>query len=342
MGRDAQVVDVRRTRSNGKEIYRVEIEENNRSRAMYVDDTGKLVRETNTTEEGRQRVTLNDVPGEVKTSLLKAAGNDKYTRIVQATRDRQTWYAGYLPDGRIVRVDGDGKLINSDAAARDTREARDRRDDRTTDWRDSDKRKDKVEFATLPADVKEAIRRENREGHVKDIYNMEGGYYLVQYDNNREVRIGHDAKVMTSPTLLADRREARRGDRRDDRPRSRLTFNELPADVKEGIRKANGGEGHIANIWKRDDYYQVQLDSGRYFLLGKNGSLLEPHKAEMGVKDAKKIEFAALPDKVKDGAREGNRANHVEGVWQVDDRHYLCEYQDRTYVYVDKSGNIVD
>jgi len=367
LGRDAQVVDVRRSRSGGKEVYRVEIEENNRSRAMYVAEDGKLVRETNTTDEGRQRVNLNDVPGEVKTGLLKAAGNEKFSRIAQVTHGRDTWYVGYLPDGKIVRVDSNGRLISStDVDNRDTRDrrddrdARDRRDtrdDRRADWRDSDKRKDKVEFGSLPNDVKEAVRKENRDGgHVKDVWNMEGGYYLVEFDNKREVRVGHDGRILSDPALLSDRkrderdvrasaaekREARRGDRKDDRPREKVAFADLPGDVKDTIRKTNQGEGHIGTIWHRGGHYLVQLDSGRYFLVSKEGKLLEPHKDEMGVKDAKKVDFASLNDKAKDAVRDANRANHVEGVWQVDDRHYLVEYQDRTFVYIDKNGNIVD
>jgi hypothetical protein len=113
LGQGSEVVDVRRIYPKGekKATYRAEIEENKRSRVMWVTEGGEVLRKTDITDEGRTRVSLNEVPGEVKGTLQKEAGGKQYKRIVQATEDKDTWYIGYLDDGRIVRVDSKGKLM---------------------------------------------------------------------------------------------------------------------------------------------------------------------------------------------------------------------------------------
>jgi hypothetical protein len=138
MGAKTEVVDVRKISRNGQVVYRVDFDEGTRGRTLSVTEDGKLLREANATEEGRQRVALNNLPGPVKSTFAKQ-GND-FKRIYQVTRDRDTWYVGYLNDGKIVRVDENGDVLSAPKMASDRpadrREARDERQDRREDRRE--------------------------------------------------------------------------------------------------------------------------------------------------------------------------------------------------------------
>jgi len=74
MGQD-KVTDVLKLRRNGRDVYRVEIEGADRARTIWVDENGKMIKELNDTEEGRQRVNFNELPGNVKSAMINEAHN---------------------------------------------------------------------------------------------------------------------------------------------------------------------------------------------------------------------------------------------------------------------------
>jgi hypothetical protein len=141
MGANTEVVDVRKISRDGQIHYRVDFDEGTRGRTLHVTEDGKLLRDANTTTEGRQRVTMEKLPGPVKSTFAKQ-GND-FKRIYQVTRDRETWYVGYLNNGSIVRVDESGEVLTAPKLAsdrpadqRDAREQRQERQERQEDRRD--------------------------------------------------------------------------------------------------------------------------------------------------------------------------------------------------------------
>src|SRR5215208_6349632 len=97
MGQD-KVTEVLRLKRNGNTVYRVEIEGDTRARTIWVDDSGKLMRELNDTEEGRQKVSFNELPGNVKSAMINEAHNKEPKRVWQVTRGRETWYVGAADD----------------------------------------------------------------------------------------------------------------------------------------------------------------------------------------------------------------------------------------------------
>ena len=130
MGARSEVVDVRKISRSGQDIYRVDVEDGSRLKTLAVTENGQLLREANTTDEGRARVNYNELPGPVKSAFAKAGQSRDYRRIYQVTEDRETWYVGYLDSGDIVRVDSDGDLLSRPTLASDRTPAAERREDR--------------------------------------------------------------------------------------------------------------------------------------------------------------------------------------------------------------------
>jgi hypothetical protein len=130
MGARSEVVDVRKIVRSGQDVYRVDVEDGSRLRTLAVTEKGELLREANTTDEGRKRVNMNELPGAVKSAFAKAAQNKDYRRVYQVTEDRETWYVGYLDSGDIVRVDSDGDLLSRPTLASDRQETRADREER--------------------------------------------------------------------------------------------------------------------------------------------------------------------------------------------------------------------
>ena len=58
---------------------------------------------------------------------------------------------------------------------------------------------EKVEFAVLPNPVKNTIRDMNLDTKVKSIWNVEGGYYVVQLTDGRYFQVGHEGKLIEPP-----------------------------------------------------------------------------------------------------------------------------------------------
>jgi hypothetical protein len=217
MGRD-KVTDVLKVRKNGKTMYRVEIEGADRAKTIWVDENGKLDKELNDTEEGRQRVNYNELPGNVKSAMINEAHGQQPSRVWQVTRGRDTTYVGEATDGHLVRIDSDGRVISHDANPKlldntDTRNRNvDERNRNNNSSSNDDKRfekdraldlskADKVEFGNLPNDVKDTIRQETKSGEkISDIYKVKTDngtiHYIVKTNDGRTIRVGEHGGLL--------------------------------------------------------------------------------------------------------------------------------------------------
>jgi hypothetical protein len=142
MGARSEVVDVRKITRSGQDVYRVDVEDGSRLKTLAVTENGQLLREANTTEEGRTRVSMNELPGPVKSTFAKAAQNKDYRRVYQMTEDRETWYVGYLDSGEIVRVASDGDLLSRPTLASDRAETRTERLERREQRQEAQERRE--------------------------------------------------------------------------------------------------------------------------------------------------------------------------------------------------------
>lgn len=275
MGQRTEVVDVRKFTRDGTVVYRIDFDEGTRGRTLFIDESGKLRREFNTTEEGRIKVAYNDLPGPVKSALVQANGGKEPRRIYQVTRDRDTWYVAYGDEGRIARVDAQGEPVRGPALLSDRPANADRTKDRPT--ADRDKRDDrggaklahvkrdstKVEFAAVPEAVKKTIRDMNLDTKVQGMWNVEGGYYVVKLTDGRYFQVGHEGKLI----------EPRKRDMIGNRDPERVEFGGLPDRMKESIRSMNR-DGKVESVWDLGGgLYAVEYTDKTYIQLERDGKV---------------------------------------------------------------------
>jgi hypothetical protein len=232
MGQD-KVTEVLRLKRNGNTVYRVEIEGDTRAKTIWVDDSGKLMRELNDTEEGRVKVNFNELPGSVKSAMINEAHNKEPKRVWQVTRGRETFYVGEADDGHLVRIDSNGKVMSHDSNPkllsddtrnrdRDNNTARDRdRDNNARNNNNNERNRNRdndpnkfekgrdidlsnaqtVEFGNLPQSVKDTIREETKRGEkISAIYKLKADngntHYVVKTDDGRTIRIGEHGGLL--------------------------------------------------------------------------------------------------------------------------------------------------
>jgi hypothetical protein len=218
MGQD-KVTEVLRLKRDGKTVYRVEIEGDTRAKTIWVDDSGKLLREMNDTEEGRVKVSFNELPGNVKSAMINEAHNKEPKRVWQVTRGRETWYAGEADDGHLVRIDSNGKVMSHDSnpkllsdqdrdKARNNNNNERNRNPDNNDPNKIEKARDidlsnapKVEFGDLPNSVKDTIRDETKRGEkISAIYKVKAEtgntHYIVKTEDGRTIRVGEKGGLL--------------------------------------------------------------------------------------------------------------------------------------------------
>jgi hypothetical protein len=221
MGRD-KVTDVLKLKQNGKTVYRVEIESDDRAKTIWVDENGKLVKELNDTEEGRQRVDFRDLPGSVKSAMINEAHNQEPKRVWQVTRGRDTWYVGEANDGHMVRIADDGKVMSHDthpnllsnrndnttAAERNRNRTNNANDDKRYEKpRDLDKNNDgridgtKIDVNDLPRDVRNSVRDQLKNGEkISEVYKTKPDngnfHYIIKTSDDRIIRVGEHGGLL--------------------------------------------------------------------------------------------------------------------------------------------------
>ena len=289
MGQRTEVVAVRKLTRAGAVVYRIDFDEGTRGRTLFIDESGKLRREMNTTEEGRVKVNYNQLPGPVKSALIQANGGQEPKRIYQVTRDRDTWYVAYGDDGRIARVNEQGESVrnpallsdrpgNQDRGNQDRNQDRDAsranpRDDRGANRNDRNDRigklqhvkgrSEKVEFGSLQDPAKKTIRDMNLDTKVAALWNVEGGYYVVKLTDGRYFQVGHDGKLL----------EPRRRDMVGNRDPERVQFGGLPEKMKDAIREMNRG-GKVETVSDLGDgMYVVEYTDKTYIHIDREGKV---------------------------------------------------------------------
>jgi len=229
MGQNTQVGNVIKLNRNGKTVYRVELDNETTARTLWVDENGEQLREMNTTEEGRKRVDMSDLPGNVKSALINEANGKEPKRIWQVTRGHDTWYVGEAEDGHLVRIDDSGKVMSHDSNPNllsDRNENRDRNRDRYDNNnagndnernRNRDRNEDKkyenerfdpgrlnavkVDMNDVPKAARDAIR-DNLKGKEKisEVYKVktdEGSiHYVAKTNDDRTIRVGEHGGLL--------------------------------------------------------------------------------------------------------------------------------------------------
>jgi hypothetical protein len=221
MGQGTKVGDVLKLNRNGKTVYRVELENETTARTLWVDENGEQLRDLNTTEEGRKRVEMSELPGNVKSALINEAHGKEPKRIWQVTRGRDTTYVGEADDGHLVRIDSDGKVIAHDAnpkllsddsrnrdrdnnAGNDNERNRNRAEDKKYENEKFDPGKlnaVKIQMNDVPKDARDAIR-DNLKGNekVSEVYKVktdEGSiHYVAKTSGDRTIRVGEHGGLL--------------------------------------------------------------------------------------------------------------------------------------------------
>jgi hypothetical protein len=236
-----KVTDVMKVNRNGKTVYRADIESETRAKTVWVDEDGKLLREMNDTEEGRQRVDMSDLPGHVKSALINEAHGKEPTRIWQVTRGRETWYVGEANDGHLVRIDSQGKVMSHDSHPNLLSNRADNRDNARSTPRENNAR--------------ETVR-DNRENNPRDNRDNDRNPNR-KIEKPRDLDRDNDGKIDGDP----------------------VNFARLPDEVKQTVRDNTKNGENISGIYrvKRDNdsvHYIVETDDGRYIRIGEKGGLL--------------------------------------------------------------------
>jgi hypothetical protein len=79
--------------------------------AIRVDSSGQVLKETNTTERGRETVSYETLPGEVKSTISKLTEGKQPEQITQVTRGGDTFYR-FQHKGNPVYVGKNGKVLS--------------------------------------------------------------------------------------------------------------------------------------------------------------------------------------------------------------------------------------
>jgi len=98
---------------DGHYVYRAEVGDRDRSWYIRVDETGRYLGTSNATEEGKVRVSYNDLPGAVKATITREIPDRQRGDIVQVTRNGRTYYRAEHDEGptsRWITVDDSGRV----------------------------------------------------------------------------------------------------------------------------------------------------------------------------------------------------------------------------------------
>jgi len=218
MGQNTQVGDVMKINRNGNTVYRVELENETTARTIWVDDSGKLMKEMNDTEEGRKRVDISDLPGPVKSAMINEAHGKEPKRIWQVTRNRDTWYVGEAEDGHLVNIDDNGKVMSHDShpkllsdrndnnarndSAAERNRNRDNDDKKYEKAREIEKRdQNKIDFNDMPKAARDTVHDNLKNGEkVKEVFKThpENGdyHFIVRTSDDRVIRIGEHGALL--------------------------------------------------------------------------------------------------------------------------------------------------
>ena len=158
-----------RINPNGKLLSEEDLREVRTAGSRYDSSSSDLRRGI---EDDGNRIAYDRLPGQVKTTVGREAGQDRVGNVYEYDRRGQHIYEAeaYSPAGtRIIRVDENGRLLSDRDSTPEGR--------RTLDFQD------------LPGQVKESIGREagsSKVGRVVQLTENGHTYYRAQLDNGRD------------------------------------------------------------------------------------------------------------------------------------------------------------
>jgi uncharacterized membrane protein YkoI len=158
---------------DGRDYYNAIVDERNGDRSVRVSADGRLLSEEDLREvrtagarydsgvrrdvgannydlpRGGERMDYDRLPGDVKTSMGHELGRDRVTDVYRYDSRGSTVYEAETSNGRIIRVDSSGRLVNPDRAYDNG---------------------DRIAYDRLPGEVKTALGREAGQDRVRDVY----------------------------------------------------------------------------------------------------------------------------------------------------------------------------
>jgi hypothetical protein len=189
--RDVKIIYL--TRNGDRTYYNAVVDERNGDRSVRINEGGKLLSEEDIREartaRGRydstadirrsidddgERVAFDRLPGDVKTTLGREAGQDRVGNVYRYDRRGGTVYEAevYSPVGtRVIRVNENGRVVSEDNATPEGRR--------------------NVRFDDLPGRVKESLGRDIPRGASRVVEITQNGrtYYRAQTDKGTWITV---------------------------------------------------------------------------------------------------------------------------------------------------------
>ncbi len=318
---------------DGKTFYVANIEDDEGTRRVRVNAEGKQIGQPvllsdrddrdNIDSRRRQdrarfqgeRSSLSELPGHIKSTLLSEAGQDKVTDVMKINRNGKTMYRADIESETRVKtvwVDEDGKLVRE---MNDTEEGRVR-----------------VQISDLPGHIKSALINEAHGKEPSRIWQVTRGrdtWYVGEANDGHLVRVDSDGKVMSHdshPNLLSNRA--------DNRDNNRNNANNNARDNARDNRDA-----------ARDTRDNNARDNDR----NPNRKIEKPRdldKDNDGKIDGEEVNFARLPDEVKQTVRDNTKnGEKISGIYRVkrdnDSIHYIVETDDGRFIRIGEKGGLL-
>jgi len=263
---------------------------NGRNEVLRVSGKGQLLSDDDTTAEGSRKVRFEGLPGEVKQTLGRVAGNNNFRDIWQVTREGDTYYVADVEtrDGiDRIRVDDDGRLgggprLLSNRSDRDDRRVDDRRvkEDLPNRVRDDFDRNDNGRLDRYEADF---LGWNELPGRVKDAVGREMGKsdrvveaYRTRRDNRVVYRIDVDSGNASRVYRVSEDGEILKTTNDTEEGRVRVRYNELPGRIKSSVSNAVGNNDRISRVdqvtHNKNTWYVVTDDRGQIYRFDDEGN----------------------------------------------------------------------
>jgi len=194
---------------DGRDYYNAIVDERNGDRSVRVSADGRLLSEEDLREvhtaggryegsdtgvrrstgdsydlpRGGERMDYDRLPGQVKTEMGRELGRDRVADVYRYESRGATIYEAETTNGRIVRVDSSGRVVNADRAYENG---------------------DRISMERLPGEVKSVLGREAGQDRVREVYKYErNGRTIYEADisgpnGNRTVRVDENGRLLRS------------------------------------------------------------------------------------------------------------------------------------------------
>jgi 6-phosphogluconolactonase (cycloisomerase 2 family) len=265
--RDTIVAATEVQHADGKITYVVHVTSpHERARNLYLDESGNLLATKDVAKAAHRYVKIGDLPGPVQNTLRHEAANQGFKRIAQITDEGQTWYVAELNNGRVLRVDSSGNLVQRPKTLAE-REA----------WNEGGIERQVVPVNTLPGAVQGTINNARGQDKVIQVVKITRGNdvnYRVRIEGpNNRIRM---LQIDDNGKLIAEWNATEPG-------RVEVKLDTLPGPVQGAIsHEANGDRIVQITQVTRDNvtWYvaEIQDRNGhlRVLRVDSNGHVIQP------------------------------------------------------------------